>query len=203
MWEDLRVAVRTSRRHPGFTTLAVVTLALGIAANTAIFSVVRGVLLRPLPYPDPARIVAVWTSTPTTMRSSHSAGDFIDIERENQSFDAIAGYRPDLFAVTTDGTQALQFEGAHVTAPFFEVFGMPALAGRAFTQAMDAKAGGRLVVLGEPAWRQIFPAGREAVGAAIRINGQSHVVVGVLVSTLVTRANSFSASNAGTPARSS
>ena len=103
MLSDLRYAARALTKNPGFTAIAIVTLALGIGANTAIFSVVNGVLLRPLPYGDPDRLVQVWTSTTDESRSNHSAGDFIDLQRENQSLTAIAGYRAGAFSVATRG----------------------------------------------------------------------------------------------------
>lgn len=179
MWDDLRIGLRTSLRNPGFTTLAVVTLALGIAANTAIFSVVHGVLLRPLPYAEPDRLVAVWMATPTDAKSNHSAGDFVDIVRDNTVFEAIGGYRPDLFAVTDDRGQALQFEGAIVTAPFFDVFGVPAASGRTFSDVVDGRTGGGKIVLGRQAATQIFGS-RPAVGETLRVNSLSHLVVGVM-----------------------
>src|SRR5512143_370995 len=103
LWSDMRYAVRTLLRVPGFAVVAVVTLALGIGANTAIFSVVNGVLLRPLPYPNAERIVRVWSVTPDEPRGSNSAPDFLDLERQNRSFAAIAGYREDALTIGTPG----------------------------------------------------------------------------------------------------
>ena len=104
MLNDLRYAVRTLVHAPAFAAIAVITLALGIGANTAIFSVVNAVLLRPLPFKDADAIVRVWTKTRDEVRSNHSPGDFIDLRRENQSLAAIAGYRTTMFAVApSDG----------------------------------------------------------------------------------------------------
>ena len=178
MIDDLRVAVRLLLRTPAFTLLATLTLALGIAANAAIFSVVRGVLLRPLPYPDAERIVALWTSTPADPRSAHSAGEFVDLQRDNASFAAMAGYRRDLFAVATDRGVARQYEGSYVTADFFEVFGVPARHGRVVGSA-DANAGERFVVLGANATRDLF-ATSPAVGTRVRLNGEPYTVAGVM-----------------------
>ena len=86
MLNDIRYAVRTFLKNPGFTAIALVTLAIGIGANTAVFSVVNGVLLRPLPFTDADRIVALWTSTPNEERNSHSAAEFRDIQGGNRSF---------------------------------------------------------------------------------------------------------------------
>ncbi|MEZ5317528.1 MAG: ABC transporter permease [Vicinamibacterales bacterium] len=180
MWDDIRVGLRTNLRSPGFAALAVITLALGIGANTAIFSVVSGVLLRPLPYPDPDRVVAVWTSTSSDSHDNHSAGDFIDIERDNQSFSAIAGYRQDLFALIGPDGPALQFQGAHVTVGFFDVFQVPPALGRTFTATSDRGRTDQAVVLSDAAWRQAFGGSPDAAGRTIRVNGQPHVVLGVM-----------------------
>ena len=99
MLTEIRHAVRTLAKTPAFSAIAILTIAIGIAANTAIFSVVNGVLLRPLPFHDAERVVQVWTATNDESRSGHSAGDFLDLQRENRSFTAMAGYRNAIFAV--------------------------------------------------------------------------------------------------------
>ena len=180
MNDDLRFGLRTLARNPGFTLLALVTLALGIGANAAIFSVVHGVLLRPLPYADPDRLVAVWTATPSEARSSHSAGDFVDLQRENVSFAAIAGYRADMFAIAADQASAVPSEGVHVTLDFFDVFGVPALRGRTFSRASDLTPGEPSVVIAEQLWREQFRAEDRVIGSRIRLNGTAHTVVGVM-----------------------
>ena len=177
MWDDLRIGARTFVRSPGFSTLAIVTLALGIAANTAMFSVVNGVLLRPLPYPDPDRVVVLQTPSITRADSSHSAADFVEILRDQQSLSALAGYRQDLFVVTGVGDQAFQLEGAHVTAGYFDVFGMPAEAGRPFNAVDDTKAGGQRLVLSHAAAAKMQG---ELVGKTVRINGEPSLIVGIM-----------------------
>src|SRR3954449_9173488 len=94
----VRQVIRTLAKSPGFTLIAVLTMALGIAANTAIFSVVNAVLLRPLPFRDEARVVRVWTVTADAPRGNHSAGDFLDLQRGNHTLEAIAGFRGELAA---------------------------------------------------------------------------------------------------------
>jgi predicted permease len=175
---DLRYAVRTLARTPGFAVTALLTLALGIGANTAIFSVVNGVLLRPLPFAEADRLVQVWTTTVAEGESGHSAGDYLDLHRGNQSFSALAGYRGNLFSAAARAGEPLQLPGAHVTAEFFEALGVDAAAGRTFNRA-DARSAGRLVVLSSSAWRELF--GDEfAAGRTLRVNGQPFVVAGVL-----------------------
>jgi putative ABC transport system permease protein len=180
MRDDLRFGLRTLTRNPGFTLLALVTLALGIAANAAIFSVVYGVLLRPLPYADPDRLVSIWTATPAAPRSSHSAADFLDLQRENASFAAVAGYRSDLFAVARDQGAMIPVEGAHVTVDFFDVLGVPALQGRTFSRAADPFGGQPSIVIAERLWRELLQADGRAIGTRIRLNGAPHAVVGVM-----------------------
>ena len=171
---------RTLLKNPGFTLVAVATLALGIGANTAIFSVVNGVLLRPLPFPEPDRIVRVSTSTPDEQRSNHSAGDFMDLRREQQSLQALAGYRSLLFTVAARTADASQLAGAFVTAEFFDVLGVPAAFGRRFSAVQDTAAGERRVVLSLHAFTQLYGDQSDAVGQALRVNGQAHTLVGVL-----------------------
>ena len=176
---DFRYAFRTLIKNPVFAAVAVLTLALGIGANTAIFSVVNGVLLRPLPFRDSERIVRVATTTKDDPSGSHSAADFEDLQRENESLEVIAGYRSGLFTATVRPGEPVQLEGAFVTVDFFDVLGVPAALGRTFTRARDGTPGERLVVLSHEAWQQLH-GGMEAVGQRLRVDGEPHTVVGVL-----------------------
>jgi putative ABC transport system permease protein len=182
MLNDLRYAVRTLFKNPGFTLVAVITLALGIGANTAIFSVVNGVLLRPLPFHDSDRIVRVSTSTADEPRSNHSAGDFIDLRREQQSLQAVAGYRMLPFTVASRTGEASLLVGAFVTAEFFDVFGVTADIGRPFSKAEDSAPGDPRVVLSRRAWKQLYGERADIVGQPLKVNGQAHTLVGVLPS---------------------
>ncbi len=180
MLDDIRFGARTFLRNPGFAALAGLTLALGIAANTAMFSVVNGVLLRPLPFADPDRIVVINTPSAARTDGSHSARDFEDLIREQQSFSALAGYRTDLFAVVAPTGQALQFEGVHVTAGFFDVFGVSAAAGRAFTMEADRRAGGSRVVISGKAAAALAADPESLVGQSVQVNSVSTLIVGVM-----------------------
>lgn len=174
---DLRLAIRTLVRTPGIFCVALVTLALGIGANTAIFSVVNGVLLRPLPFADADRVVRIALTTADSRESGMSAGDFLDVRRQSRSLATIAGHRQDQISAVSRGEPVL-FAGSFVTLDFFDVFGTPAAAGRTFSRARDA-AGERLVVLSDEAARQLYP-GVPAVDRNVRLNGEDHTVVGVM-----------------------
>jgi putative ABC transport system permease protein len=181
MFTDLRHALRALTHNPGFTTIAVLTLALGIGANAAIFSVVNSVLLRPLRFADPERIVEISTKAPDEARSNHSAGDFLDIQRENRSLSAAAGYTNSLFTIAKpDQADPIQLPGAFVTNDFFDVLRAPTLIGRTFSRADGASANARAVVLSRTARQQLFGESSAAVGATIRINGEPRTVLGVL-----------------------
>ena len=177
---DLRYAIRTLLKSPGFTAIALLTIALGISANTAIFSVVNGVLLRPLPFRDEARLVRVWRPTTDEPHGNHSAGDFLDIQRANRTLDAIAGFRNDVFAVSGRPNEPVQVQGAWVTTDFFDVLGTPAALGRTFTRAQDGGGAGRLVVLSHAAAQQVFGTETEVAGRSLRLNAQQYTVAGVM-----------------------
>ncbi len=175
----LRYALRTLSKAPGFTAVAVATMALGIAVNTAIFSVVNAVLLRPLPYRDESRIVRVWTANVRGERGNHSAGDFLDLKRQNRSLESLAGFRGELAAASARPGESVQLGLEHVTAEFFDVLGTPPALGRTFTAA-TASGGERLVVIADEAWDRLFSRSPDAVGRRIRINGEPCTVVAVM-----------------------
>ncbi len=180
MLNDLRYAVRTLTKNPGFTIVAVLTLALGIGANTAIFSVVNGVLLRPLPYPDAARIVQVWTTSPAEPRSAMSPADFLEFQRNTHTLVALGGYREDALAVVTPQGGAVRVHGTLVTANYFDVFAMPAALGRTFNRSADGSTSEPLVVLSHTAWVQQFGSDPQMIGRRVRINSVPHTVMGVM-----------------------
>jgi putative ABC transport system permease protein len=180
MINDLRYAIRNLVRSPGFTVVALLTLALGIGANTAIFSVVNGVLLRPLPYPDAERIVQIWSTSPAEHKGSFSAADFLEFRRDNRSLLKLGGYREDAFVMTTLEGEAVRVQGALVTLDYFDVFAVPASLGRTFSHTADDAATEALVVLSHTAWVQQFGSDPQVVNRRARINGVPHTVVGVM-----------------------
>jgi putative ABC transport system permease protein len=176
----MRYALRTLIKTPGFSIIAITTIALGIAANTAIFSVVNAVLLRPLPFRDESRVVMVRTSTADEPKSNHSAGDFLDIERNNRTLEALAGFREDVAAVAAKPGEPTQLQAVWVTSAFFDVLGTPPALGRTFTRAQNATPGERLVVLSYATWQQLFGTDAGAVGRRVRINGEAFTVAAVM-----------------------
>jgi predicted permease len=175
----IRYAIRTLIKSPGFFGVAVVTIALGIAANTAIFSVVNGVLFRPLPFADEPRVMKVSTTTRNERESNHSAGDFLDIRRANRSLDAIAGFREDFVAVAAPTGEPRLLQAAWVTSEFFDVLGTPAALGRPFLAA-DNSAGQKLAVFGHAAWQQVLSSDPNAAGRAVRISGETYTIAAVM-----------------------
>ena len=176
----MKYAVRTLAKNPGFTAVAILTLALGIGANTAIFSVVNGVLLRPLPYSNAGQIVRIWTTSAAEPRSAHAPADFLDLQRASRTLLHLAGYRDDALTMTTPGGEAMRLHGTQVTVDYFDVFGMRAAVGRTFAKAGDSSTTEPLVVLSHALWVQQFASDPQVVNRRPRINGVPHTVVGVM-----------------------
>ena len=135
IWQDLRYGVRMMFKNPGFTVVAIVTLALGIGANTAIFTVVNAVLLRPLPYEDSNRLVWFWENQPDFRHGNLSPADFLDYQAQSRAFEQIASYRPMDFTLTGD-RQPEQIGGLIVSANYFSLLGIQPELGRAFEPTM-------------------------------------------------------------------
>ena len=177
--QDVRYALRSLGRTPGFTLVALVTLALGIGGTTAIFSVVDGILLRPLPYPDPSRIVSVArVSTTSRADGAFAAADFIDYKRDTRSFAALAGFRQDIIDMT-GGVEPIRLTTLETTAEFFDVLGLPPLMGRGYSES-DRTGGARLVVISEAMWRQHLGSDPQVLGRTVRLNAVPYTVIGVM-----------------------
>jgi putative ABC transport system permease protein len=176
---DLRFGVRMLVKNPGFTWIAVLTLALGIGANTAIFSVVNTVLLRPLPYKDAEQLLAVWEVQTKSNQSLFSPAEFLDYQTQNQSFTDLAAYRFMPFTLTGQG-EPKQVDGMIVSANFFSLLGVPAERGR-ILQMDDGRAGAtRVAVISHDFWQQQFGSDPNAVGKALTLNGEPVTLIGVM-----------------------
>jgi putative ABC transport system permease protein len=183
LFQDLRYGARMLLKQPGFTLIAVLTLALGIGANTAIFSVVNAVLLRPLPYAEPERLVAVGGTNARKpgVKDSSSYPDFFDWRTRNQSFEAIAAYHQTTLTLT--GTDApAHLSGQVVTAELFDVLKTEPLLGRNFTRA-DEKLGGagvaRAAIISHALWQKRFAADPNVIGRALTLNRKQFQIIGV------------------------
>ena len=176
---DLRYAVRLLRRSPGFAITAILTLALAIGANTAIFSAVQGVLIAPLPYPDPDRLVRLFEETPTTLHFPMAPADFRDYRDELQTFDGIAAYfRSDL--QIGSGTAVEQLRGMQVTAGFFSLLGHPPALGREFQRDDEIAGNDDGVILSHSLWMRRFDGDAGIIGRTVRLSGRTFQIVGVL-----------------------
>ncbi|MBX3744793.1 MAG: ABC transporter permease [Verrucomicrobiae bacterium] len=176
---DLKFALRQLLKNPGFTTVAVLTLALGIGANTAIFSVVHAVLLRPLPYPDPDQLVQLrsdWSGEPGT---SISGAAFLEIHARSQSLARSAAYEGGDMTLTRSGSAERVMAGA-VTADFFPLLGVHPALGRNFTSEEDTPGGPKSVILGHGLWHSRFGGAADILGRTITLNQERYTVVGVL-----------------------
>jgi putative ABC transport system permease protein len=188
-WQDLRYGLRVLRKSPGFTAVAVLTLALGVGANTAIFTVVYGVLLRPLPFPEPDRIVQLAESYKTL--SDEMDLTWMQLERLRQfgqPFEHIAGYTESGFNLST-GTQAEHVRGNPISAEYFQVFGVRPLLGRDFLPEEDRGEGQHVVILSHSLWMRRFGGEPSSIGKSVLLNGDPYTVVGVMPASFDPRAN--------------
>src|SRR6267143_285607 len=180
LWQDMRYAVRMFLKKPGFTAIAVTTLALGIGANTAIFSVVNSVLLRPLPFSEPDRLVTFGLSTPKGLQDMEWTDQLFAFFRDrNQSFEALAAY-DDTSLTLTGGDRPERLEATTVTFNFFRVMRQEPLYGRTFLPAEDAPGNNNVVILSHQIWQRRFAADPAIVGQSINLNNVPTVVVGVM-----------------------
>jgi predicted permease len=177
LWQDMTYGVRKLAKSPGFTAVALVALALGIGANTAIFSVVNAVLLRPLPYAEPDRLVILWEKA-TKMDMSVSYPNFVDWKNETTSFERFAGFRRESFNLTGAG-EAERLQGRMVSADFFSAFGVPLYRGRDFTPEDDRPEASPVVILSHGFWQRRFGGDEDVVGRPLTLNGRSFTVVGI------------------------
>ncbi len=176
---DFAFAARLLVRRPGFTTLAAVTLAIGIGATTAIFSAINPILLAALPYPHAERIVTMWEGTKPANKDNVGWLTFDDVSKQNHSFDAIAVYK-DWSATLTGRGEPEQFAGQRVSHDFFKVLGVRPALGRDFLPEEDVPNGPRVAILSDPLWRQRFGGDSQIIGKQVSFNGYQYTIIGVM-----------------------
>ena len=180
--QDLLYALRMLFRSPGFAAIAVLTLALGIGANTALFSIVNGVLLNPLPYPHSEEIVAVSERRPGVDQNPPVYLNFLDWQRETQTFSSMAIYRNQEYNVT--GTaEAQRVSGYMISAGFFSTLGVNPVLGRTFRSDDDQVGAAPVVILGGGLWTRAYGASADVVGKSLTLNGTLYTIVGVIPSS--------------------
>ncbi len=190
LWQDLRYGLRTLVKNPGFTAVAIITLALGIGANTALFSVVNSVLLNPLPYFQSDRLVALYSRTYNDPKFSISYPNFLDWVRENRSFSSLAAYRSEDFNLTGMGDPE-RVPAEMVSATFFPLLGVNLVIGRTFLPEEDQLGAAPVALIGSGLWNRKFGGGRDAVGKSLTLDGVAYTIVGVIPADFHYSANNF------------
>jgi putative ABC transport system permease protein len=180
-WQDVRYGWRVLQRSPGFAAVAALTLAIGIGANAAIFSAVDAILLRPLPYSDPSRIVLVWNTDPNRniVHGTVSPAEFLDWREMNHVFEEIAALRPS-YVTVTGGGEPEQVWGIHVTGNFFRLFGIRPVLGRDFSPLEEQLGHERVAMISHGFWESRFGRDPAIVGKSVVIDYQPYQIVGVL-----------------------
>jgi len=178
-WQDLKFAIRSLKRKPGFSAIVILTLALGIGANAAVFTLVDAVILRPLPFHNPQQLVMLWEKPPEFDHNSVSGLTYLDWHDQSISFQSMAGIASGKSAITTPGAPT-QVTSESVSQQYFDLLGVTPEMGRTFTQD-DLRAGrGNVAVISHRFWLQQFVANSGAIGASMAIDGKSYTLIGVL-----------------------
>jgi len=177
--QDVRYALRQLRKSPVFTAVTVITLTLGIGANTAIFSVVNAVLLNPLPFKNASRIVSMFEETPNFAKGSISYPNFLDWQRDNRSFEAMAAYRHTDGSITGVG-QPENVQAECVSANFFPILGVNPILGRNFTSEEDRRGASPTALISEGLWKRKFASDRNVIGQRLIVAGQPRTIIGVI-----------------------
>ncbi len=179
LWQDLRYGLRTMARSPGFTIIAVFTLALGIGANTALFSVVNGVLFNPLAYPHSEQLVAIYAKTGGFDKGALAYPNFLDWQRDNHSFSSMAYYRHEDHNFTGAG-EPERVDGYMISASFFPALGVNPILGRDFRHEDDQVGAAPVAILGGGFWKRRFGSSPDVIGKPIVLDGTSYAIVGVI-----------------------
>src|SRR5690242_1549951 len=179
LFKDLRYGIRSLLKQPAFTAIAVITLALGIGANTAIFSVVNAVLLRPLPFVEPNRIVWLWDTIPQLPTAPTSLPEFLDWKEQSRSFEHLAAFqRGNMFLDAGDGTEDVPV--GLVTPEMFSLFKVNPIIGRTFTDEETLPGRFRVAVLSYSTWRDRFGSDPNISGRTTQLNGRTYTIIGVM-----------------------
>lgn len=177
---SVRFAARSLVRTPGFTVVAVVTLSLGIGANTAMFSVLNGIMLKPLPYPAPAQLEAVYRVTPQDSRGALSVADFLDLQAETGAFASVAGFAYGDVSLSAPGEPAEFADAIRVTSNFFATVGIRPAKGRDLRAEEMQPGRHRVLVISDRFWRNHFGGAEDVVGRTVRVDGEPFEIVGVM-----------------------
>lgn len=187
LWRDFRFAIRSLRKTPGFTIIAILVIAVGIGVNTAVFSVINAVLLKPLSYPDPRALVELLNTGPQGAFPGANIPKFNIWLHQTSIFQQVAAYDFGGAGMNlTGGDHPEQVQGVHVSAGYFALFGAPVIAGRTFTAAEDSPHGGNFAVLSYGLWKSRYGGNSKIVGTTIQVDGQPFLVVGVIGRSFVT-----------------
>jgi predicted permease len=178
-WNDVKFGVRVLLRSPGFTLVAILTLALGIGANTALFSLVNGILLEPLRFPQANRLVALYQHKPEFLYSSISYPNFLDWQRDNRTLQSLAAFRPDTFSLTGLG-EPQRIDGIMVSANFFPTLGVNPVLGGEFDPQQDVLGGKPEVMISAGMWKTKFGSSPDVIGKTLTLNGTDYTIVGVV-----------------------
>ena len=196
--QDLRYSIRMLAKSPGFTTVAVLTLALAIGANTALFSIVNGVLLNPLPYPRPNELVTLHESKTNINTGSISYPNFLDWQKENHTLSSMAVSRSYSFSLTGLG-QAEQIQGQFVTSDFFSILGVKPLMGRNFVSADDQVGAAPVLLISAGFWKRKLSGAADVVGKSLTLDGREYTIAGVIPTDFALKIDSFSPADVYAP----
>ena len=180
MWHDLKLAFRQLRLNRGFAFIAVATLALGIGANTAIFTIMNTIMFRPLPYKDPDKLVVLHRTSAQSDHWPHAVADFLDIQRESAVFEKTTAYVWTRFSLANPGEPPESVRGLSCTADFFNVLGVPAALGRTFAPDEDQPGRDDVAVISHPFWQHRYGGDRAIIGKTIRVEGKPVQIIGVM-----------------------
>jgi predicted permease len=182
IWQDVRYGARMLRKSPGFAVIAILTLAIGIGANTALFSVVNGVLFNPLPYAQPDRLVALFARSNQFNKFSISYPNFQDWSRQNHSFSSLAAFRGETFTLTGIG-EPERLDANMVSAAFFPLLGVNPTIGRSFNEKEDQLGAAPVALISEGLWKRKFGSAPDIAGKSIRLDGNLYSIAGVIPAT--------------------